>query len=118
MTESVAVVGSREWPDSDAVTDYVNSLEPGTTVVSGGARGVDQWAEIAALDRGLPTLIFKPDWDQHGNAAGFIRNMDIVDHADRVVAFWCNGSKGTKSSIDYAREQGKPVLVFKPPSES
>lgn len=118
MGESVAVVGSRGWPEPDAVSDYVNSLDKTDTVVSGGAKGVDTWAQIAAEERGMSTLIFPPDWNTHGKKAGILRNMTIVDNADRVVAFWDGSSVGTKHAIDYATKSGKSVLIFKPPSKS
>ena len=44
----VAIVGSREYSDIDAIVEYVNSLPADTIVVTGGARGVDQIAEAAA----------------------------------------------------------------------
>lgn len=116
MGESVAIVGSRDWPEPDAVVEYVNSLDPSDTVVSGGATGPDTFAQIAAEERGMATLIFKPDWNTHGKKAGILRNQTIVDNSDRVVAFWCNDSAGTKYTIDYARKTGKPVIVFSPPS--
>lgn len=114
MGERVAIVGSREWTDHLMVRDYVYSLDPDDTVVSGGARGVDEWAEIYAEERGLKTLIFKPNWSQHGKKAGLLRNHDIIDAADRVVAFWDRKSTGTKHSISLARKADKPVLVLHP----
>lgn len=118
MPESVAIIGSRTWPDPDAVRDYVLSLDLADTVVSGGAKGPDTWGQIAAEERGMATLIFKPDWATHGRRAGILRNETIVDSADRVVAFWDGTSSGTKHAINYARETGKPVLVFKPPART
>jgi hypothetical protein len=118
MRESVAIIGSREWPDPSAVSDYVLSLDKTVLVVSGGAKGVDTWAQIAAEERGMGTLIFKPDYNTHGKTAPLLRNKDIIDNADRVVAFWDGTSHGTKNAIDYARQCGKSVLIFKPPGRS
>ena len=108
----IAIVGSRNWRDIPSIDKFVEGLPKGTVVVSGGARGVDRIAEIAASRHGLETSIHLPDWDLHGKAAGFIRNRQIVDDADEVVAFWDGGSRGTKSTIDLAKKQGKPVRVF------
>ena len=112
MGQSVAIVGSRDWPDEGAVRDYVYSLDLDDTVVSGGARGVDTIAEIAAIERGLAFLKFVPKWDLYGKSAGMIRNKDIVKASDRVVAFHHNGSKGTALSIQLAKDLNKPVIVF------
>lgn len=115
MGEKVAIVGSRKWPDWEMVRDYIYSLTPDDTVVSGGARGPDEWAEIYARELGLDTLIFRADWASFGKRAGIVRNRDIVNSCDRLVAFWDGKSAGTKHSIDLARAAGKPVLIFRPP---
>lgn len=118
----IAIVGSRpenagNLTDNDkqvraAVYAYVRSLPYDTVIVSGGASGVDTWAENAALACGLPKpLIFKPDWKAFGKSAGFIRNRLIINAADSVTAFWNGVSKGTKNSIDLARAQGKSVVI-------
>ena len=114
MGEKVAIVGSRAWQDHDMVRDYVYSLDEDDTVVSGGAKGVDSWAQIYAEERGLKTLIFPADWDTHGKKAGHLRNHDIVENCDRLVAFWSDGSTGTANSISRARKAGRPVCIFSP----
>ena len=113
MGEKVAIVGSREWTDHEMIKDYVYSLDEDDTVVSGGARGVDQFAEIYARERGLTVLVFKADWNQHGKRAGMLRNHDIIAAADRVVGFWDGKSNGTQHSIGLAKKAGKHVLVFR-----
>jgi len=112
--EKVAIVGSRKWTDHEMVRGYVYSLDDDDTVVSGGAKGVDSWAELYARERGLDVIIFKPDWNQHGRRAGMLRNHDIVENCDRMVAFWSDSSTGTANSISRARAAGKPTLVFSP----
>jgi len=116
MCEKVAIVGSREWSDYEIIRDYVYSLDANDTVVSGGARGVDSFAEFYAIERGLDVLIFRADWDQHGRRAGLIRNHDIVQKCDRLVAFWDGKSTGTQHSVRLAREADKPVLLLRPDS--
>lgn len=108
----VGIVGSRDWPEPDAVRDYVFSLNDDDTVVSGGAKGVDEWAEIAAIERGLAFLKYPAKWDVYGKSAGMIRNKDIAKAIDRLVAFHFNKSKGTALTIQLTRDLKKPVLVF------
>ena len=43
---------------------------------------------------------------------GVIRNTDIINYADEVVAFWDGKSKGTKDSIDKAMALNKKAHVI------
>lgn len=108
----IAIVGSRNYPDLNAVMAYVNSLPKDTIVVSGGAKGVDSVAEYTARMRGLQVEIYKPDWDKYGKSAGFRRNADIVNAADHLTAFWYNMSKGTANSIELADKRGIPTTIY------
>lgn len=108
----IAIVGSRDYANLPQIRHYVQSLPRGTIIVSGGARGVDSVAEAAAVECGLQTLIFYPDWDKHGRSAGFIRNNDIIKSSDIVVAFWDGVSRGTLSSINLAKKYGKPLVIY------
>lgn len=113
---TVAVVGSRIhfWDDPDTAAAWVEQIVarlPQCVILSGGANGVDTWAADAAEGRDLPTRILRPDWATHGQRAGFLRNQQIVNEADVVIAFHVAGSKGTQDTIDKARDKGIPVIV-------
>lgn len=108
----VAIVGSRNYPRPMDVVVYVRELPADTVVVSGGAAGVDSWAVEAARYRGLETLTLLAQWSRHGRAAGMIRNQEIVNAADRLVAFWNGESPGTADSIAKARARGIQVEVI------
>lgn len=108
----VAIVGSRRFPSPDAVNRFVANLPADSIVVSGGAPGVDSWAEEAARQHGLGIQIFAADWDGLGRKAGPIRNAQIIAHADELVAFWDGKSRGTLNTVVQAREAGRPVRVF------
>ena len=112
VPKKIAIVGSRKFRELSLVKDYVNSLPMDTTIVSGRALGVDQIAEAAALERGMPTEIFLPDWKTFGLAAGPMRNALIVGAADEVVAFWDEESKGTANTIALTRKAGKPLKII------
>jgi len=107
----IAIVGSREWADVGAIEDFIIDL-PVCEVVSGGARGVDSIAAELAKKYEHEVKVFPADWDRHGKRAGFLRNVEIVDYCDELVAFWDGASKGTAHSISLARKANKPVTIF------
>jgi hypothetical protein len=112
----VAVVGSRDYPDMEAVRSFVRRLAlttPDAVVVSGGARGVDAVAVASARRHGLEVEEIPADWSK-GRAAGVMRNTVIVERADRVVAFWDGTSRGTLDTITKAKKAGKLVTVKVP----
>src|SRR5579859_3034723 len=49
----------------------------------------------------------------------YLRNQDVVDAADELLAFQVNASGGTQDTVDRARQKGIPVVVFtyRTPSE-
>jgi hypothetical protein len=110
----VAVIGSRQFPYPDAVASYIATLPSNTVIVSGGANGVDSWAEQAARNRRLFVKVFPADWNTYGKSAGFRRNADIVNACDELTAFWDGVSRGTAHSVELARKAGKPVTVITP----
>lgn len=104
----VAVVGSRDIHVN--IDNYIPSHT--TTIISGGARGVDTLAEEYADKHNLGKLIFKPEYDKYGRSAPLVRNRLIVENADIVVAIWDGRSRGTKYTIDYARKLNKHLRLF------
>lgn len=108
----LAIVGSRTFDNYEMVKQVLKDLNI-TEIVSGGAKGADTLAERYATENNISTTIFKPDWDKLGRAAGMIRNKQIVNYAEKVIAFWDGVSKGTKNSIDLAKRQGKLLSVEK-----
>lgn len=105
----VAVIGSRNL----AVKNLEKYLPEGTTeIVSGGARGIDSCAKNYANANGIPLKEFLPNYDEFGRSAPLLRNLEIIDYADIVLAFWDGKSRGTKFVIDKCRAKGKPVSIF------
>lgn len=106
----VAVIGSR----SLYVNDLENYLPKETTeIVSGGAVGVDRSARRYAKQNGLKLTEFLPDYDTYGKYAPLKRNLQIIEYADIVYAFWDGRSGGTSFVIENCRKMGKKVRIFK-----
>jgi hypothetical protein len=106
----VAVIGSRSFNDYDEVKKTLKDIVI-TLIVSGGAKGADTLGERYADENNIPKKIFFPDWKKYGKKAGFIRNTEIINEADLVVAFWDGESNGTKDSIKKAKEQNKKIVL-------
>ena len=104
----VAIIGSR----SICGIKRTATLAEAEEIVSGGAAGVDTCAAAYAKENGLKLTVFLPDYPRYGRAAPIVRNRQIVDYADRIIAFWDGRSKGTASVIAYAEKVGKPCEVI------
>lgn len=104
-----AVIGSRTL-HAEHLGSYLPS---GTTeIVSGGAKGVDADARRYAQQNGLQLTEFLPDYRRYGRGAPLKRNLQIIEYADMVLAFWDGASRGTKFVIDQCKERGIPVKVL------
>ena len=105
-----AVIGSRNL----SVTDFGAYLPEDTEeIVSGGAKGVDASAREYAQTHGVRLTEFLPDYRRYGKGAPLRRNIDIIEHADTVLAFWDGRSRGTKFVIDECVRRGVPVQVIR-----
>ena len=104
----IAVIGSR----SVTVTDIGRYVSDGDEIVSGGAAGVDSCAAEYAKEKGVRLTVFLPKYECYGRAAPIVRNKEIVDYADKIIAFWNGSSRGTLSFIKYAKKRGKPCEII------
>lgn len=108
-----AIVGSRHFPALSRVAEYVSGLPQGSTIVTGGASGVDAEAARAARERELAVIRVPASFDEARDArAAEERNQKLIDQADVVVAFWDGASEGTRSTVNRALDSGKEVHVF------
>lgn len=105
-----AVIGSRDFNDYELLESELSKYDI-DCIVSGGAKGADSLAEQYAIERNIPTEIYKPNWSL-GRHAAILRNKTIVDSSDSVIAFWDGKSKGTSHSIKYAEKNGKPTIII------
>lgn len=119
----VIIAGSREFPIpfnlvfvTSAVEDALACLGISTydniEIVSGTARGADRMGEEWANLYGVNVKQFPADWDKHGKAAGPIRNAEMAEYGDVLIAFWDGESRGTKGMIDLAKKKGLKVIVY------
>ena len=105
----IAVVGSKGLK----VNDLGRYLPSGVTeIVSGGARGIDTCAREYAEKNRIKLTEFLPQYEKYGRSAPLKRNLQIIDYADLVLAFWDGKSKGTKYVIEQCKKQNKEIKIF------
>ena len=104
----VAVIGSRGL----TVNNLGKYLPENTTeIVSGGAKGIDTCARDYALLHDIKLTEFLPEYNKYGRGAPLKRNLQIIEYADVVIAFWNGKSKGTKYVIDNCKKMNVKVDV-------
>lgn len=84
-----------------------------TVVVSGCAKGADLLGEVWANSYQVPILRFPADWETNGKYAGILRNVQMAENAEALIALWDGVSTGTRHMIETAHEHGLQVFVRK-----
>lgn len=113
----VIVAGSRDFNDYELLKSkmlhYLKGFDLSEVeIVSGTARGADQLGERFAREFGCKLKQFPADWNK-GRQAGILRNIEMGDYADALVAFWDGKSRGTKHMIEYAKKKWLKVRVVR-----
>ncbi len=108
----VAIVGSRNFTDFGLMLEFLKEVNLGVThIVSGGAAGADTLAERLAQDFSLPITIYPANWEKYGKRAGTLRNEQVINDCEAVVAFPGPESKGTRHATWFAQTKGIPTYV-------
>lgn len=89
--KKIGIIGTRRRNTNGDYKKLVNEFEKiyeeGDWIVSGGCpEGGDRFAELIAKRFGIPILIFYPNWKKFNRAAGIIRNTDIAENSDLLLA--------------------------------
>jgi len=101
--KNIGIVGSRR---RNTVKDYqvivkafFKIYKSGDKIISGGCpKGADSFAENIAEVHHIPIKIFYADWKRLGKKAGFIRNTDIAEESNVLIA--CVASDRTGGTED------------------
>lgn len=97
---------------ADYADEYLMPVKD-LVIVSGAAPGADTLGEDWAVVNWVPIKQYPADWDKIGRAAGVLRNQEMADNADALVAFWNGKSTGTKDMITRAMKKGLEVHVYR-----
>jgi len=111
----VIIAGGRDFKDYDLLcrkADKILSRQSEIEIVSGAAKGADKLGERYAQERGYPIKRFPADWGTWGNRAGYLRNEEMAEYGDALIAFWNGTSKGTQHMINIAKKQDLMIRVI------
>jgi len=116
----VIIAGSREYSDYAVLAQrcdfLLSEISDPIEIVSGTARGADSLGERYASERGLQCTRFPADWDNLGRSAGPVRNIQMAEYADALIAFPIGKSVGTRHMISAARKRGLRIKYGTNPS--
>lgn len=109
----VVVAGSRIITDKQVVFNIINKSKFDiTTLICGGAIGVDQIAEEWARSKNIPVLVYKPHYAiENPKVAPLLRNTDMARDGDALIAIWKDKSRGTLHMINCMKKENKPIEV-------
>ena len=112
----IGIVGSREFKNWEQLKSEIDKIiKSDDELVSGGAVGADSMAQRYAKEYGYNFHIYYPKYRKFGKPATFIRNKEIVENADIILAFYQKGrfqEGGTANTAKWARELGRPLFEF------
>jgi hypothetical protein len=109
----VVIAGTRSIHSLALIQEAV--LESGftvTTLLEGGADGVDRAARHWAKSQGIPFETHEAAWGKWGKMAGPMRNTKMAQLGQALVAIWDGKSAGTYDMITKMQAEGKPVYVL------
>lgn len=129
----ILICGSRDYVDRDGVlttmlTGFIESAEcynyedDPLVVITGAAGGVDsltyRWCDERELGCGcvVQQETYPARWKEYGNAAGPIRNQQMLDEGkpDLVIGFTnrpLEESRGTKDMLTRSKKAGVPTYL-------
>ncbi len=107
------IAGSRELDSYLILSGVIRKIDwEITEVISGTARGADRLGERWAKNHNIPLKKYVANWRRYGNKAGILRNIEMAEYADALIALWDGESKGTKHMIEIARKKNLKVYVY------
>ena len=118
----ICIIGSRSLDRAENILPIIDTfIKDHTTgkltILSGGAKGVDQLSRKYSEANGIDFVEFLPyhllDNVPFSSKYFFIRNKQMIDNADKVLIIWDGKSKGTEYGIKYSQKKNKPVMIIK-----
>lgn len=112
----VIIAGGRDFNDYELLKRkcdrYMSDPNKVFQVISGMAKGADMLGVRYAKERDLYVQEYPADWDKYGKAAGAIRNAEMAEVAECLIAFY-NGSPGTTHMIKEAKKKNLKIRIVR-----
>lgn len=104
----VIIAGCRDFHNYELVEETINKLGLEIDeIVYGGAPGVDYLGLLYARKHKIKVKTFLAEWTRYGKAAGPLRNQQMAEYGDYLLAFWDGQSPGTRNMINTMKKKGK-----------
>lgn len=111
----IAFTGHRDKLANEADLEKVLNDYPNAIWVHGGAIGFDSQVEAFAGRHNIETIVIRPDYQRYGRKAPLIRNDEILEIGEILVALWDGRtSGGTYSTLRKAKALQKKIILIKP----
>lgn len=114
------IAGGRDFSDYDllksnldAILEKLSENNINLIIICGMAKGADMCGWSWARDNNIPILEYPANWKLHGKSAGPIRNQEMAQVANGLIAFWDGTSRGTAHMINTMKELNKDVCIIK-----
>lgn len=116
MAKVVLVCGSRDFNNIEWLEMTLDKVCQGfgeLRIVHGGCRGADRLASDWAVAHGHECVAYPAQWDQHGKAAGPIRNQKMLDEESPTLGlvFLSKPIEQSRGSADMVRRMLKRDII-------
>jgi len=114
----IIIAGGRNYNNYEKLKTEVDKLlaiiktKTEITIITGGANGTDAMGKRYAIEHGYKHEEYNADWNRYGSYAGPLRNKEMANNADRLIALWDGKSRGTSNMITEAQRRGLKIKVI------
>ncbi len=106
------IAGGRDYRFTPEDYEFLERIRHTITeVVTGGATGADECGHVWANANWINTTVFHANWEDHGKAAGPLRNKDMAEFVSpdgQVILF--PGGRGTDSMARCAADAKLTII--------
>ena len=110
---NIAFTGHRDKLTDQEALDALTERFPAAVWFHGGAIGFDTQVSNYAQEHGIVSIAIKPNYDRYGRLAPLVRDREIVDQCERLVACYDERHHGgTYYTVNYARKNKLSIIYL------